>query len=206
MPVDPEAARSAVRTHACAHRSRRNRHPHRRQGAGFLRQGWPAHADRDRSHLGVRPRARHDPLQGTGAEPARRVLVRAHARGGAEPRDRGARPERDDRPRVPRRAARVRRARLPDRGHEHGDLDRLRAGRARLLRPPPAGGDAQARAPAAPAAHAHHQGRAGRARRADLARRGDRSRASSAPNSTSAPRRWCCGSSPKGSSGPRSRA
>ena len=80
---DARAARSAG---ARAHRARRALRHVRGQGPRQLHDdGRPALHRRHRSHQRVRSRARHDPVQGPGAEPARRLVVREDARRRAEP-------------------------------------------------------------------------------------------------------------------------
>ena len=124
-----------------------------------------------RPHQLLRRGRRHDPVQGPGAEPARRLLVREDAR--------ASRPTTCSRCPTPCVTVARECAPLPVefvfRAYltgvdEHVDLARLRGRRAAVLRPPPARRPAQAPAPARAAAHADDEGRAGRARRAHLAR------------------------------------
>ena len=85
-----------------------------------------ARSSRHRPPQRVRRRPRDHPVQGPGAEPDRRVLVRGDRRPRAQPRARRPRPERDGGARVPAAAGRVRHARVPDRRHLDVDLDALR--------------------------------------------------------------------------------
>ena len=102
----------------------------RGQGARLLRARRPPDADRDRPHQRVRRRAGDDPVQGPGAEPDGRVLVRGDRRPGPQPRHQRPRSGGDGGARVPAAAGRVRHARLPDRRDVDVDLDALREGRA----------------------------------------------------------------------------
>ncbi len=126
-----------------AHDDRVHRHrpaparPARGQGAHLLRPRRRAPAVRhDRPPVGVRPHRRRRAVQGTGAQPARRVVVRAHRRRRGQPRRRRPRPEPARRPVGRDAAGRGGRARLHHGGHVDVAVAAVRCGRAHDLRLP----------------------------------------------------------------------
>ena len=72
-----------------------------------------------RPPVGLRPGDRRRAVQGPGAQPAQRLVVRAHGRRRRQPRHRPPRPQRARRPRRATAAGRGRRARLHHRRHQH---------------------------------------------------------------------------------------
>ena len=129
--------------------------------------------DHDRPRLGLRHRARRDPLQRTGAQPAQRLVVRPGAGHRGQPRPQRARPQRHRRPRGPGPAGRGHRARLHHRRDQHLAVDAVSARCASAVRARPAARSQEKRSVARTGDHTDHQGHRRCARRtADLGRGG----------------------------------